>query len=46
MYIFKLVALMLLASATIIRADDLAQISCLDTKDCAAAQCCVLHGVY
>ncbi|PNF17809.1 hypothetical protein B7P43_G06910, partial [Cryptotermes secundus] len=40
----KLVALMLLSSVAIIRADDPAYVTCLDTKECAPAQCCVLDG--
>jgi hypothetical protein len=43
---FPLTALVILASIAIIRADDPAYTTCLDTKDCAAAQCCVLEGVY
>jgi hypothetical protein len=43
---FPLIALVLLASVAIIRADDPSYTTCLDTKDCAAAQCCVLGGVY
>jgi hypothetical protein len=43
---FKLVAVMILASVALIEADDRpSYIGCVDTKECATEQCCVL-GVY
>jgi hypothetical protein len=46
MHHFTLAALVILASVAIVRTEDPAGTTCVDTKDCAAGHCCVLDGVY